>query len=416
MAAGALRRPAGTGRSPLAALGPPLRSVSGLTSALTLAMCDVLCSFLGGAARGFGCTGVLQSFHTLLRVETETKQSSTAAATPPVTPRSSHQWPNTRPPALTPSPRPSLWRSLQLEWKKLREGSYRGHAYEVFKGTFPTPCFGKIYDALPPESRTASAMWVVPKRPAHTTACMVHLAATGDHGYARRMHLGLPLVEQVRGWGWRLGLGLSDRALLGRCFYHVRATPPRNVIEQEEALGCCAPSTSFVGFDVSFLGFWGAAEATAGLCAAQGIATLALESPYYGERKPGYQQGAKLHRVSDLLLLGRATIEESLFLLQWLSRQGFAKLGACGRVRWSAWEAVDGKGGGPNRAGNCWSPGSSPLLLCLCCLQACLLSFRSCPCMHLDSPLPPVHAPAATASLTTCPPSHTASKPGFYLL
>lgn len=63
------------------------------------------------------------------------------------------------------------------------------------------------------------------------------------------------------------------------------------------------------------------------LCALQGIATLALESPYYGERKPGYQQGAKLHRVSDLLLLGRATIEESLFLLQWMAQQGHSKLG-----------------------------------------------------------------------------------------
>jgi len=48
--------------------------------------------------------------------------------------------------------------------------------------------------------RTASAMWILPKRPAHQTACMVHLAATGDHGYARRMHLGLPLVEQVGQW------------------------------------------------------------------------------------------------------------------------------------------------------------------------------------------------------------------------
>ncbi len=40
-------------------------------------------------------------------------------------------------------------------------------------------------------------MWVLPRRPAHQTACMVHLAATGDHGFARRVHLGLPLVEQV---------------------------------------------------------------------------------------------------------------------------------------------------------------------------------------------------------------------------
>lgn len=28
---------------------------------------------------------------------------------------------------------------------------------------------------------------------------MVHLAATGDHGYTRRTHLGLPLVQQVKG-------------------------------------------------------------------------------------------------------------------------------------------------------------------------------------------------------------------------
>ena len=62
----------------------------------------------------------------------------------------------------------------------------------------------------------------------------------------------------------------------------------------------------------------------------QGIATLALESPYYGERKPGYQQGSKLHHVSDLLLLGRATIEESLFLLQWLAKQGHTQLGGSG--------------------------------------------------------------------------------------
>ena len=34
------------------------------------------------------------------------------------------------------------------------------------------------------------------------------------------------------------------------------------------------------------------------------IATLALESPFYGQRKPHYQQGSKLLHVSDLLLLG----------------------------------------------------------------------------------------------------------------
>ena len=65
----------------------------------------------------------------------------------------------------------------------------------------------------------------------------------------------------------------------------------------------------------------------------QGIATLALESPYYGERKPPRQQGAKLLHVADLLLLGRATIEESLLLLHWLGGQGHEQLGGCRRRR-----------------------------------------------------------------------------------
>ncbi len=41
-----------------------------------------------------------------------------------------------------------------MHWKKVQEGSYRGHGYDVFKGTFRTPCFGRIYDALPEESRS----------------------------------------------------------------------------------------------------------------------------------------------------------------------------------------------------------------------------------------------------------------------
>ena len=59
----------------------------------------------------------------------------------------------------------------------------------------------------------------------------------------------------------------------------------------------------------------------------QGIATMVLESPYYGKRRPGFQQGSRLLRVSDLLVLGRATIEESLCLLDWAQRQGYGKLG-----------------------------------------------------------------------------------------
>lgn len=51
------------------------------------------------------------------------------------------------------------------------------------------------------------------------------------------------------------------------------------------------------------------------------------------------QRGAKLLCVSDLLILGRATIEEARSLLHWLdSEAGFGKMGVCGlsmgKIRW----------------------------------------------------------------------------------
>ncbi|XP_038906354.1 protein ABHD18 [Benincasa hispida] len=61
------------------------------------------------------------------------------------------------------------------------------------------------------------------------------------------------------------------------------------------------------------------------------IATMVLESPFYGQRRPMLQYGAKLLCVSDLLLLGRATIEEARSLLHWLdSEVGFGRMGVCG--------------------------------------------------------------------------------------
>lgn len=54
-------------------------------------------------------------------------------------------------------------------------------------------------------------------------------------------------------------------------------------------------------------------------------------SPFYGQRRPLMQFGSKLLCVSDLLLLGRATIEEARGLLHWLdSEEGFGKMGVCG--------------------------------------------------------------------------------------
>ncbi|CAN6237438.1 unnamed protein product [Urochloa humidicola] len=61
------------------------------------------------------------------------------------------------------------------------------------------------------------------------------------------------------------------------------------------------------------------------------IATMVLESPYYGQRRPSMQRGAKLQCVSDLLLLGKATIDEARSLLYWLQNEaGYGKMGICG--------------------------------------------------------------------------------------
>ncbi|KAK9820289.1 hypothetical protein WJX72_008631 [[Myrmecia] bisecta] len=146
---------------------------------------------------------------------------------------------------------------VKVTWKRTGEGVRHGTAYELLEGTFRTPCFGRVYDALPVESRSARVQLLLPKQEAQRRACVVHLAGTGDHHFTRRLNLGFPLL-------------------------------------------------------------------------AQGIATMALESPFYGARRPPGQAGAKLMHVSDLLVLGRATIEESLCLLNWLQLQGFQRLGMSG--------------------------------------------------------------------------------------
>lgn len=54
-----------------------------------------------------------------------------------------------------------------------------------------------MYDALPPESRTARCQLLVPARPAPNLGAAVHLAATGDQGFGRRLRLAFPLLKQV---------------------------------------------------------------------------------------------------------------------------------------------------------------------------------------------------------------------------
>lgn len=61
-----------------------------------------------------------------------------------------------------------------------------------------------------------------------------------------------------------------------------------------------------------------------------GMASLLLENPYYGFRKPKDQVRSSLKNVSDLFVMGGALILESAALLHWLERQGFWPLGMTG--------------------------------------------------------------------------------------
>lgn len=148
-----------------------------------------------------------------------------------------------------PQPQP-----LGLEWRLLERGTWRGINFRHFEGTFRTPCVERVYNALPPESRQGRVQLVLPDG---YSAGVVHLAATGDQGWGRRLRLGWPMMQQ-------------------------------------------------------------------------GVATMVLESPFYGARRPADQRGSKLRHVSDLLTLGWATIIESLHLLYWLGEEGCTTKGLCG--------------------------------------------------------------------------------------
>ncbi|XP_055000553.1 protein ABHD18 [Sorex araneus] len=61
-----------------------------------------------------------------------------------------------------------------------------------------------------------------------------------------------------------------------------------------------------------------------------GMASLLLENPYYGCRKPRDQIRSSLRNVSDLFVMGGALILESAALLHWLEREGYGPLGMTG--------------------------------------------------------------------------------------
>ncbi|KAL2731450.1 protein ABHD18 isoform X6 [Vespula squamosa] len=61
-----------------------------------------------------------------------------------------------------------------------------------------------------------------------------------------------------------------------------------------------------------------------------GIASILLENPFYGLRKPKDQIRSSLHNVSDIFIMGGCLIMESIVLLNWCEQQGFGPLGLTG--------------------------------------------------------------------------------------
>ncbi|XP_071787588.1 protein ABHD18-like [Asterias amurensis] len=60
------------------------------------------------------------------------------------------------------------------------------------------------------------------------------------------------------------------------------------------------------------------------------IASIILENPFYGLRKPKEQLRSSLHNVSDLFVMGGALILETLALLHWCEKEGYGPLGVSG--------------------------------------------------------------------------------------
>ncbi|PSN55357.1 Protein ABHD18 [Blattella germanica] len=61
-----------------------------------------------------------------------------------------------------------------------------------------------------------------------------------------------------------------------------------------------------------------------------GIASVILENPFYGSRKPKDQVRSSLHNVSDIIVMGGCLILESLVLFHWCEKHGLGPLGVTG--------------------------------------------------------------------------------------
>ena len=73
---------------------------------------------------------------------------------------------------------------MKIDWQPVQSGVYRGNVFQLFEGTFSSP--GTLGVPNLPESCTQGRLWLM--RPAGTAegptgmrACVIQLAATGEH-------------------------------------------------------------------------------------------------------------------------------------------------------------------------------------------------------------------------------------------
>ncbi|HBS03817.1 MAG TPA: hypothetical protein DEA96_02555, partial [Leptospiraceae bacterium] len=64
--------------------------------------------------------------------------------------------------------------------------------------------------------------------------------------------------------------------------------------------------------------------------ARKGIASIILENPYYGKRRPAEQKDFVISTISDQFKMNQATILEGVALLKWLDSLGYSNLGVTG--------------------------------------------------------------------------------------
>jgi hypothetical protein len=121
-------------------------------------------------------------------------------------------------------------------------------------GIFESP----YSEFLPMETKTSHFSFIKPKNFSKDTPIVLHLAATGEEGYLKRLYtMALPLVNY-------------------------------------------------------------------------GIASILLENPYYGKRKPDNQNSFLIKTISDFFKMTTATIEEGKSLLHYFLQKGHSKLAVTG--------------------------------------------------------------------------------------